>query len=121
MPDLTFIDNMCKRRKIPDSNGLPVIRQRKRFFDFTLFRKGQVENCSFFFPSRRHRRRCGLLKLACKSHSSSPQPCLKRVMTRSSKIHGRGRKGKEVFFKHVLWMGMYCCAHDTKSHFFPHL
>lgn len=29
-------------------------------------------------------------------------------MIRSGKAHGRGGKGKEVFFKHVLWMGMHC-------------
>ena len=85
MPDPTFTDNMCKRRKIPDSNGLPVIRQRKHFFDFTLFRKGLVENCSVFFPSRRHRRRRGLLKLACKSHRSFPPPCIIKVLCKQTR------------------------------------
>lgn len=50
----------CKRRKIQDKNGLPVVRQRKHSW-FRIVSKRTCRKLFNFFSSRRHRHSRGLL------------------------------------------------------------
>ena len=100
-PDPTSIDNIVNGVKFQIKTGFPL-SDNENTLNFASFRKGHVEIVQFFFHH------VVIVIVACNSHRSFPPMCMKGSYDQKWKAHGRGGEGKEVFFKHVLWMGMHC-------------
>lgn len=109
----------CKRRKIPDNNGLPVVRQRKHSWFRIVSKRISRKLFNFFFITSSSS--SSQSWFVCNSHRSFPPMCMKRVIwSEVEKPMGEAGRGRRCSSN--MFYGWECTAqHDTKSsHFFPH-
>lgn len=106
----------CKRRKIPDKNGLPVVRQRKHSW-FRIVSKRTCRKLFNFFSSRRHRHSRGLLV----TRTVLSRQCVWKGSYDQKWKSPWARRGGEGGVLQTCFMDGNALLNDTKSsHFFPH-